>query len=111
MEELQTILKFLLSFNEQLLGLPALPLIVIFGLAIGQIVKASRINNQYIPRIVVTACSLGYLLLCLSQIPENGRFVDDISIVSRYLILGCIGGAGSWIIHNKILKKYFQNDE
>lgn len=112
MNETQSWIEYLLTLNDKLLGLPGLPLVILFGICIGYAIKGfPKISNSLIPLIVMVSCSLAYLLLCLGQIPVGLRGVEVVSMVFRYFVLGLIGGAVAWLLHNKLLKRFEESTD
>ena len=93
----------LLKVNDQLLGLPALPLIFIGCIAIGMLFKAIPVYpNNWIPAgVFVTG-----ILLNLTITP-----LVDMKDGVRALILGLIAGGGAWIAHRKVVSKWITSDD
>lgn len=91
-------LEQVLRLNEQLLGLPALPLVFVGCLAVGYMSKAIPFfDNRWIPAVVLGFAVLAYL----GMTP-----LADIQSVCRALVLGVIAGAAAWLVHNKFLSRW-----
>lgn len=94
-----------LRFNEQLLGLPALPLVFAGCLAFGYALKAMPfVSNRFIPLWVILGGILGNITLALGTMTGSGLAIA--AAIGRQAILGLIVAAAAWLVHNKFLKKY-----
>lgn len=91
-------LQQVLQINDQLLGLPALPLVFVGCLAVGYMSKAIPfLDNRWIPAVVLGFAVLAYLgMTPLSDAPS----------VFRAVVLGVIAGAAAWLVHNKFLSRW-----
>jgi len=95
----------ILKANDQLLGLPALPLLFIACLAAGYCLKSIPCwPNRYIPLGVFLTGVLGNILLALGTLAGNRQVV--IAAIARQAFLGLIAAAAAWLVHNKWLRKF-----
>lgn len=93
----------LLDYNQQLIGLPALPLLFIGCLAFGYMVKGFPfISNRFIPTCVVLLGIVGNMALCLDNLQANWR--GAVVTLVRQGALGGIVSALAWFVHNKWIK-------
>lgn len=96
-----TVLPYLneaLKINDALLGLPALPMVLIGCIVCGYMCKLiPRVQNRWIPGVVF-AVGIG-LNICM-VIPCS--LADG----ARAVILGMVAGGASILIHRKLLKNW-----
>lgn len=93
----------LLKINDQLLGLPALPLVFIGCIAAGLLLKAVPVYpNNWIPSGVFATGILFNLLVTP---------LTDVANSVRALILGLIAGGGAWIAHRKVISKWITTED
>lgn len=85
-----------LRWNEALLGLPALPLVLLGCIVFGYMCKLiPRVDNKWIPAVVF-AFGIGANL----GISPPLSFPDGV----RAVILGMLAGGASILIHRKLLR-------
>lgn len=98
----------LVRWSNQLYGLPATPLIIIFCWAVGYAAKwFPAIPNRQIPVWVLAASVVSNIILNLSARPEHGW--DEILVwLVRTAIIGFIAGCAAWVLHAKLLKRVEQ---
>ncbi len=95
-------LNKILQVNNELLGLPALPLVFIGCIVLGMFLKAIPIySNRWIPAGVF----VGGILLNLGISPFTWAGA------TRSTILGLIAGGGAWIAYQKVVKKWITTDD
>ena len=96
-----TVLPYLneaLKINDALLGLPALPLVLLGCIVAGYMCKLMPfVRNTWIPSLVFT---FGIVANIGIQPPK------DIGDGVRALILGMVAGGASILIHRKLLKNW-----
>lgn len=102
------------KWNEQLLGLPALPLVVIGCMVLGLYLKWSpRTENSRIPQRVVQGGIVGYIgLTVIGILIEIRAAADAVEVVMRLIvwmfraiIFGSLAGVASIVLHRVVLKK------
>lgn len=101
-EVVQPVLDQLVSWNNALLGLPALPLVILGAIMVGYFCKLLPvISNKFIPTIVFSFAVAAYL----GMTPLEG--VRD---WTRAIILGLSAGGASIFIHRKWLRSWIDID-
>jgi holin family Hol44 protein (superfamily V) len=99
----------LISYNEQLNGLPALPIVFLSCLGFGYMVKGFPfVSNRYIPVLVNALGILGNVALAA---PYAGDWGNVMALVARQGTLGGIASAAAWFVHNKFLKRLEERAE
>ena len=87
-----------MQWNEVLLGLPALPMVLIGCIVCGYMCKLiPRVQNRWIPGVVF---AVGIVLNLCMVIPCS--LADG----SRAVILGMVAGGASILVHRKLLKNW-----
>lgn len=96
--QLETILKY----NDALLGLPALPLVLIGCIMAGYMVKLIPVvSNRWIPAIVFACGIVAHLLITP---------LTDRQSWARAVILGMVAAGAALFIHRKWLRNWIDVD-
>lgn len=95
----------LVQLNDKLLGLPALPLIIIGCIAIGYIVKGIPfVKNESIDTVQFCFATIGYPILGVITTNFKAAWYITMAIVFKNAILGMIGSAVAKVAYKRILK-------
>lgn len=103
-----------LEWNDQLLGLPALPLVVVGCIAFGYLLKAwPQFDNRKIPSWVVMAGIVLYFGITIRSILDEVRDAKTVAENAVFMIgwsfrtavLGLIAGFVAIAVHRVFLKK------
>lgn len=94
-------LNEVLAWNDQLGGLPALPLIFVGCLGLGYLLKAiAAFDNRYIPRWVISFAVIANLAIAPKAADMSLRVWSG-----RTIVLGIITAAFAWMMHHFLLKR------
>ncbi len=96
----------LVTFNNALNGLPAMPFIVVACILLGYVLKLIPvIKNEWIPSWVLFASITSYVFMM--PLPEQSTSTRWLIAgwLARNILMGMISGALAILIHRKGLKK------
>ena len=95
----------LVQWNDKLLGLPALPFIIVVCIAFGYFVKGIPfIGDEWVPFWCYTAGIVGYSVLGLLTINFNAPPHVTAAVLFKNAAIGMIGGVSARIIYRRIIK-------
>lgn len=96
----------LVQFNDKLLGLPALPLVIVSCIAFCYLLKAMPfVPNKWIPFWNFVLGVGGYSGLTLATLNMNAPKNIIIAALVKNALIGMIGSISAWLIHSRVLKK------
>ena len=95
----------LVQFNDKLLGLPALPFLIVGCIALCYSIKGMPfVGNTWIPFWNFVFGILGYSMLGLLTVNFKAQWYIVLAILFKNAVIGMIGSALAWRIHTKVLK-------
>ena len=93
----------IIQWNEQLYGAPSGVLLAAFAIALGYLLKSlPKFNNQYIPFVVVSLCTIGFMLIAPARTPDMALRIWLV----RNFIIGFIIGFAAWTFHAQLLRRF-----
>ena len=97
----------LIQINNALGHAPAGVIAMLFAIALGYVLKTAQFfNNRFIPVVVVPVTALVYALIQVSShLLQPGPHHPWAYLVLN-LALGFIYGAGAWLFHAQLLKRF-----
>jgi hypothetical protein len=99
-------IEFLVKCNAQLLSLPAGVVVALFAIAIGYALKSAQFfANNRIPVVVMTFTAVWFPLVQFSADQIAGVAKSGWHIPLN-IMLGVVMGAGAWLFHAQILKRW-----
>lgn len=102
MNEAESILETITDYLQKLEGAPAVVLVCLSGLVLGFILKRLKnFPNNGIPICVILWGGIVYPLIA----DANNDLTLRVWLI-RNLMIGVITGFLTWLLHNKILKRY-----